>query len=197
MARVSAAATSPLRAAFNTRVLTAVAEVAEGCTDEALGEVLSAPTDFASLLVALQQPGVLERFRRQDPLFPARIRGLQARQELLNAEGGVSTVAEVANRLGISRQAVDKRRRAGTLLALDTGRRGYLYPVWQFGDQGPLFGLPGILGDLRDRDPWARMGFFLTGDHRLGGRTPLAALRAGEVAAVRRAARSYGEHGAA
>ena len=42
-----------------------------------------------------------------------------------------------------------------------------------------------------------RAAFFLSGDPRLNGATPLEELRRGNIEAVRRAASAYGEHGAA
>jgi hypothetical protein len=128
---------------------------------------------------------------------PGRLRGLEAPQDLLQAEGGVFTVEQAARSLGITRQAVDKRRRAGKLIGLYTGRRGYAYPAWQFGPNGVLPGLERVLSDLSVRGPWMQAAFFLSGDPRLDGATPLEKLRQGNLEAVRRAARGYGEHGAA
>ena len=54
-----------------------------------------------------------------------RLRGLRAKRELIEAEGGVWTVDQVARHLHLTRQAVDKRRRAGRLIGLDVGRRGF------------------------------------------------------------------------
>ena len=194
--RIAAGAGTPLRAAFHARALNAFADLAERLPDERLCEILAESSNVGTLLAAMGQDDVIDLLRREDPLNAARLRAVQARQELLNAEGGVLSGEAVAARLGVTRQAVDKRRRAGTLLAVDTGRRGHLYPAWQLNETGALFGLSSVLKELADHPPWARMHFFLTGDRRLGGRTPLVALRAGAVDEVRRAARNYGEHGA-
>jgi len=77
------------------------------------------------------------------------------------------------------------------------GRRGYAYPSWQFGDDGVLPGLEEVLQDLGSHDSWTQVGFFLNGNVRLGDETPLAELKRGHAEAVRRAARAYGEQGAA
>ena len=133
-----------------------------------------------------------------DPLDRARFRGLLAMRELLATEGGALSATDLTSVLGISRQAVDKRRKAGALLALEVPRRGILYPAWQFTDTGEL--LPGfvkVLEALAEHDPWAQARFFLSASARLGERRPLDRLRAGELDRVLAAAAAFGEHGAA
>jgi hypothetical protein len=195
--RVVDASQQPIRAAFMARALNALARLAPEVSDEALGDATGAASDYAVLLRALQSPAVLGSLQRQDPLAAARLRGLDARRELLRAEGGTVSVEQAALALGITRQAVDKRRRADKLIGLSTGRRGYAYPLWQFGPAGVIPGLEDALAELSVRDPWARAAFFLSGDPHLDGSTPLEELRHGAVEAVCRAARAYGEHGAA
>jgi hypothetical protein len=149
------------------------------------------------LLGALEQPRAIEALRKEDPFAAARLRGLRMREEMLNAEGGVLSASQMASRLHITRQAVDKRRRAGKLLAVELGRRRWLYPAWQVADGQVLPGLEEVLSDLSEHDCWIQLGFFLSGDYRLGEKTPLDALRRGRLQDVRMAARAYGEHGAA
>jgi hypothetical protein len=105
-------------------------------------------------------------------------------------------VDDAAKLLRVSRQAIDKRRKTQTLLAVRVGRR-YLYPAWQFGEAGALEGLAAILDALRGVDAWARMRFFLNGNAKLAGERPLSRLRRGDRTAVLSAARAFGEHGAA
>ena len=133
-----------------------------------------------------------------DPLLMARLRGVVARRELLSADGGALTASDVTKLLDISRQAVDKRRKAGLLLAVELPKRGLLYPAWQFSETGAT--LPGfveVLGALREHDPWAQARFFVTSNDRLSDERPLDVLGRGEVAPVLAAARSFGDHGAA
>jgi hypothetical protein len=54
-----------------------------------------------------------------------------------------------------------------------------------------------VLADLGGYDPWMQVIFMLGGNDRLDGETPLARLRRGELASVRRAARTFGEQGGA
>jgi hypothetical protein len=98
--------------------------------------------------------------------------------------------------LGVTRQAIDKQRRAGRLLAVSAGRR-WRYPAWQLADGHVLDGMPDALVALRTAAPWVKAAFFLSRNARLGGRRPLDALRRGRVGDVVRAARAYGRHGAA
>jgi hypothetical protein len=132
----------------------------------------------------------------KDPLLKARVRGVLAQRELLDADGGTLSAAEIAEVFGITRQAVDKRRNAGQLLALEAGKRGYLYPAWQLSDRGSIDGFAEVLAVLA-APPWAAARFFLSGNHRLRGRRPIDVLRKGDVEAVLAAAEMFGEHGAA
>lgn len=208
-ARILQTGAEPARAVFLSRALNALADVAPALGQRSLAAVADAPSDYEALLQALQALSAvggseaIEAWRRQDPLAGAKLRGLQAQGRLLAAEGGALTGAQVAEALGISRQAVDKRRRAGSLLAVQTGRRGYAYPAWQLDPRGPggvLSGFNLVLRELgRDgvHSPWTCLSWFLAGDARLRGARPLDALRKGRVAAVRAAAAAFGEQGAA
>jgi len=190
------AGSDPLRGALLTRVLNALAHSTEEMGERALSEAAAAPSDYAVLLRVLEFPEVLEALLGEDPLADARLRGLEARRRLLEAEGGTFSADEVAGLLGISREAVNQRRRAGRLLALSTGRRGYRYPAWQFGEEGVLPGFERALKELAVRGQWGRAAFFLGGNARLGGRRPLDLLQRGgpeDVEAVVDAARARGE----
>ncbi|HMM41273.1 MAG TPA: hypothetical protein PKA95_05180 [Thermomicrobiales bacterium] len=193
--RLREAGLSRARQAFVARALRAVTDIAEKTDEDALVEATAAPSDYDVLLQVLSQPGV--RAELQDPLALAKLRGLARREHLLAAEGGVLTVEDVAGLLRITRQAVEKRRRAGTLIGLATGRRGYAYPAWQFDARtGVLAGLVDVLKALGDHDPWMQAIFMLDSNDRLGGDRPLDAVRAGRIAEVVDAAALLGEHGA-
>ena len=195
--RVLDASSDPVRAAFLARALNALARLTPEIDDDVLGDAAGAQSDYGVLMRALESPNALGALLSDDPLTRARLRGLAARQELLRREGGTLSAEQVAAHLGLSRQAVDKRRRAGRLIGLGVGRHGYAYPAWQLAPNGVLPGLADALSALSVHDPWMRAAFFLSGDPRLDGATPLDALRRGNVDAVRRAASAYGEHGAA
>jgi hypothetical protein len=149
--------------------------------------------DLEELIEVLGRPEVLADLRRRDPLAAARLRGLRAKKRLLESEGGAVSGRELAQALGITRQAVDKRRLAGKLIGIDLGKRGYAYPVWQIG----LNGMDAVLAELDEVDPWTQALFMLSANNWLNGETPLAMLRRGEVEEVLNAARLYGEQTAA
>lgn len=145
------------------------------------------------LIDVLSRPEALADLRRRDPLAPARLRGVRAKKQMLEAEGGVVSGREIAEALGITRQAVDKRRLHNTLIGINLGKRGYAYPVWQVG----LAGLDAVLAELADYDPWTQALFMLSANPWLEGAAPLASLRRGDRDAALAAARLYGEQTAA
>jgi biotin operon repressor len=195
--RVLKTAEEPVRKVFITRALNAVADLSEGMKDVALEAASAAPSDFSVLVRALENPEATANRQDSDPLLPARLRGIETRQKLLDAEGGVTSAEEVARLLSISRQAVDKRRRSGRLIGVTRGRHGYAYPMWQFDENGTIHGLEAVLSKLRHHDPWMQMIFMLSPNSRLEGRTPLAVLKEKNIDAVLAAAGVFGEHGAA
>ncbi len=132
---------------------------------------------------------------KRDPLHAARQRGHQSKRKLLEEEGGTYSAAEVAELLDLSRQAVDDRRKAGTLIGLKGTKRGYRYPKWQFSDDGlVLDGLPEILTTLGTLGSWAKAAFILNRNKRLNDERPLDLLRRGESKRVHTAAEHYGDH---
>ena len=186
----------PVQAIFISRALRAVAMLARTLDVDELGEAAAQPTDYSLLLAALSNSGVLAVLNEDNPLSEARLAGLRGKKELIEAEGGALTVEEAADALGLTRQGVDRRRRAGKLLALSMGKRGYLYPAWQFTQGGTLPGLEETLDVFQDIGPWAQLTWFISPNTRLGGESPLDMLRAGEIGRVVEAASVYGEQGA-
>jgi hypothetical protein len=148
---------------------------------------------FEWTISALTAPELLAELAPTDPLVGARLRGMKVKQELLYSDGQPLRSEEVAQLLGISRQAVDKRRNKGQLLAVSLGKRGYFYPLWQFHDGGVLPGLDLVLAALAKFDAWTQLMFIKTGDLRLDNLTPLECLLAGNIDPVLTAAACYGE----
>ncbi len=151
---------------------------------------LAAPDDFWTLLETLALAPIEE-----SPELKVRLRGVLARRELLEQDGGVLNPSTVAEILGISRQAVGQRRIANKLLGVEASR-GYVYPAWQFEDNKLIGGFTEILDLLSDDDPWTQLIFFLSEDDAINGKRPIDVLRGGDFEQVRRAARMHGEHGA-
>jgi len=185
-----------IQQALTARLFHAVAGLAATTDETIAAAALGRPSDYSLLLELLTDPAVVERVREEDPLGPARLRWLRDRERLLAAEGGAVPVTAAMAILGLkSRQAVQQRRARGKLLGLPLGGSTYLYPVWQFDQQGVLPGLPETLAALEHLDPWGQVAFLLSGDARLDGLRPLDALRAGRVTEVVAVTRQYGEQG--
>jgi hypothetical protein len=92
------------------------------------------------------------------------------------ALGEVWETGQVTELLGVSRQAVAQRVRAGTLLGL-RGRGTTLFPAWQFDSQRravrPIVGA--LLAEFRtgrDTDPWTIASWAMTPQTELRGNTP-------------------------
>jgi hypothetical protein len=182
--------------AFYVRVLRAVKSLEDDLTNARIDEATAAPTDHLVMLEALSSAPWVAEIVSDDPLVAAKLRGLQLRQQMLETSGGTLTSQQVAQVLGISRQAVDKRRSSNQLLALTQGRRGYRYPSFQFDEGKTLNGFEEVLGELKALDPWMQLNFFTCAHERLGGKTPIKALHAGLVEEVKHLASGYGEQGA-
>jgi hypothetical protein len=180
---------------FFSRVLHALAKLERELPKEPIDAASAAPTDYMVLLEALTAPSVATQLTAEDPLAAARLRGVERQHSLLKKGGGVLRGVEAAALLGISRQALDKRRRQNHLIGLTQGRRGYAYPAWQFEGGKALTNLEKVLGRLTDHDPWMQLTFFLNANDHLEGSSPLELLRSGQVDPVLEAAASYGEQG--
>jgi len=152
--------------------------------------ILRAADDFWTVMQTLSLAPVAESAEHK-----VRLRGALAKRKLLQMDGGVLSPSSAAALLGVSRQAVGQRRAAGRLLGVE-GPRGYLYPAWQFTDQGMLPGFEDTLRALRGEDAWSILTFFLEPDAAAGNQRPLDLLRTGRLDAVARAAELYGEQAA-
>lgn len=188
--------TDPVRAAFQRRSLDALKRIAAQASTESLAKALAAPTDVGALARILGDGAIIgSAIAELEPLAPLIARNAEHRLALLEMAGGTLTAAEVGALLGISRQAVDKRRRSHALLGLRQGG-DWRYPRCQFVEPRHVFvaGLPDLLAAFSGQDPWIVLDFLLAPDETLGGRTPLDVLRAeGWTSALDRLVRI--EHG--
>jgi hypothetical protein len=163
---------------------------------EELSRIASEETDAEVLFDLVVAPWFLAMLEEKDPLAEARLKGVEEQRRLLSEAGGSVGVTEAAKILGISRQAVEARRKKDRLLAVATGRHGRRYPLCQF-DEASLDkvvrGLDRVLAVIDDEEGWMRLAFLLSPEERLKGATPLDALRSGKLEAVEKAAQIYGE----
>ena len=182
ISKIIKAGGEPLKAAFLTRVIEGLIEIADSSD---LVDITAANSNYEVLLAALQTPEALSLLNKHDPLAKAKLRGLKLKQQLIEAEGGCASSEEIADMLGISRQAINQRRQRGKLIGLSRGKGKYVYPLWQFTDTGKtLAGLETVLEQLLRVDPWTQITFFLNPNLRLENKTPLEMLRMGEVEPV-------------
>jgi biotin operon repressor len=195
--RTPAALQEPKHSIFISRGRHALAGLEQQLSAERIVKASSAPTDYMVLVEALTEPSLGPQLAAEDPLVAARLRGVKRQQSLVEESGRVLRAQQVAEILGISRQAVDKRRRQSQLIGLTQGRRGYAYPAWQFENGRTIADLELVLARLRDHDPWMKLTFFINPNDRLNGASPLQTLRSGKTESVLQAAESYGVQGAA
>ncbi len=171
----------PVRAAFQRRSMAALSRISTQASTTSLTDALAATTDVGTLARVLGDAGVLgAAIASLEPLVPLIARNAEHCLELLAEAGGTLSAEEVGDLLGISRQAVDKRRRANGLLAC---RRGgdWRYPRCQFDEEAGdvLEGLPKVVQAFATAGPWVTLDFLLAPDDALDGRPPIEALRAG------------------
>jgi hypothetical protein len=91
------------------------------------------------------------------------------------------STAQVADLLGVSSAAVTKRRGKGGLVAFKH-KEDWRYPRWQFDGTGIVPGVIAAWQVLPDRhDVAGLVRWFTLPSRHLGGRTPLEAIRRGDV----------------
>jgi hypothetical protein len=131
----------------------------------------------------------------QEALERAQARATVAKVDLLKRPD-MLTGAQLAERLGLTRATVDKRRTEGKLLALDFGtKRGFRYPAWQgdlVQDADARATFERVLRSLGEEGVWPRYRFLTQAAPALGGVSPTVALRAGRREEVLRAAEIWG-----
>jgi len=181
----------PLRDAFRRRAIHAIDHISQSADLDVLAQALAAPTDFGAVAAALGGAAMPQVARDLDPLADAVARGAGERERLAAAAGGLLSAAEAGRVLGgISRQAVDKRRRTNQVLAVRVGG-DWRYPAAQFGPDGQVPAqLPMVLREAAGlgMSGWAILDFLLAPEAALQGAGPLDVLRRNgpDTAEVRR-----------
>lgn len=188
-------ATEPMRRAFATRLHEVVDHLTEAADATTIEEVLGMADAFSGLGVAMQRVATLEAAAVRDPLAAARVRGIGARERLIERAGGLLRLGEAAARLGVTPQAVTGRRGRETILAVPMPNGEWVYPACQFTEDGLVSGIDGFIRAFRDADPWTRLAVLLAPSARYGGRSALDLLMDGREAEARSIAATYGEQG--
>lgn len=156
------------------------------------------PVTLARLMTSAFDLSIGARESRQEKLALAMARGLEARQQLAEAEGGSLSSEEVARLLRISKTAVLKRLDTGRLLAWREERlQAARFPRWQFDAHGHVLGgleeVLEILNQDERLDAWGKILFFLQTKSGLSDKRPLDLLREGKLKDVCLAAQTYVE----
>ena len=186
-----------LAQAFLRRSVKMLERVSSSASSEALKSALSCPTDVGGVATLLSDLAPLDvDLSSVDPFVEAMALGAAIKQELLTSGGGGLTSSQVASALGITRQAVDKRRIRHALLAVPNGSGEYLYPACQFTSAGVIPGLEEVLRAFQIRSPWTQLSALLAAAPALGGRTILEALKRGALERAIAIAASFGEQAA-
>src|SRR5579862_6812011 len=86
---------------------------------EIIEHALIANDDGVSVLEIASRPETIEIAEKGDPLAEARVRGREIARKLMLMESGCGTIKTAMEALDISKQAVEKRRRKGNLIAID------------------------------------------------------------------------------
>ena len=175
-----------MQAVFLRRAISALERISGSVSLKTLTEALAAPTDTGSLAQLLSRSdNVGTAVTELEPLVPAFARNVAHRQTLIQLAGGAFSAEEAGRTLSITRQAVDKRRRANNLLAIREGS-DWRYPVCQFDQGNVIAGIADIVQGFAQAGPWVALDFLLAPDSTLADRTPLQALKQGDREEVRR-----------
>jgi hypothetical protein len=126
------------------------------------------------------------------------LRGVEYAHADLRDAGGAFDMDQVRGLLhGVSRQAVDKRVKDGSLLAVPGPSNRRRFPVIQFTEDGAVVeGLKAVRDTLGYASPWAVLNFLVNPNDTLGGDRPIDRLRAGDVETVVASAARVGVQGA-
>jgi len=182
---------------FLKRSVRLLERVSSTASSEALKSALSSPSDLGGLATLLSDLAPLDvDMSAVDPFAEAIARGAAVKRELLTSASGGLTSSQVSSALGITRQAVDKRRLRHALLAVPNGSGEYIYPACQFTSDGVVPGLEEVLRAFQLRNPWTQLSVLLAPTPALGGKTILESLKSGAIEKAVAVAASFGEQAA-
>ena len=126
------------------------------------------------------------------------LRGVEYARADLRDAGGAYDVEQVRALLhDVSRQAIDKRVKEGSLLAVPGPSNRRRFPTVQFRDDGAVIdGLKEVQEALGYSSQWAVLNFLVNPDDNLNDERPIDVLRRGELDRVLESARRIGVQGA-
>lgn len=155
----------------------------------ALGWDTAKEKKAANKLIALVVEAAATRARAIEALYPeselgggiveAVEEGEQFKLEVMG-RSNMLPPPRAAAKAGISRQALDLRRKKGLALALSHAKRGFRYPAWQFTD-ALAEPLQQILPMLAKYNPWAAYLLLTEPEPLLGGLSVVSTLQSGKA----------------
>jgi hypothetical protein len=195
---VAPAAFDTARRALAERLRAVVSALVEHATERQILDAIAAPSGggaIAQLVSALpEEPAVTA-----DPLAAAYARAADWR-DAYAATTPLFTAGEALQVLNLkSTEALRKRDRAGTIVALPLATGKFMYPAWQFVDGRVVAGIAAVRSALETPNGWAFAGQLdsIRSSEESPGRTLRELLIAGESAAAVHAARAATESGGA
>ncbi|MBI6630928.1 helix-turn-helix domain-containing protein [Pontibaca salina] len=191
--RLTKKAPSKIRDAFMKRVRNAILRMADEASEEILIAALASGSDIGALALVISNPSLEDPALEIDPLAPARARALQHRKEIAEKAGALLSTGEAADILGISRQAVDKRRKAASILAVRVGK-GWKYPKLQFRNGQPLPRLRDVLRAYHGVEGWVILDSMSAEASAYGNRSIIALLEQSDNRMLDRAILEIEEH---
>lgn len=151
--------------------------------------------DDWNLMSGLADPEILAS-SRPTARDKARERGRSFKAQLLERYP-TWAVSEVVEHKGVKAPSLNKRVNRGTLIAVRI--EGDLrFPAFQFDNSSPTGEIPGlseVLSEMQLSSPWIRFSWFVSPNERLGGDSPVDALKDGRKDAVLMVARGVGVQG--
>lgn len=171
--------TSDLQQLFIVRSLNAINRIALNATEHTLAAALAAPTDIGALARIIPDAAIADAATSElDPFAASLARNAEHRERLAAMSGGLLSAENTGRILGITRQAVDKRRVNKRLLAVRQGG-DWRYPAFQFKNGGPPEELKGVIEILDDPNGWWSLDFLLARDSVIDNMSPFEALGKG------------------
>lgn len=166
----------------------AISNASTQVLEDALGQSETTEAMTSVLKDALVTPAI------EGEWAAALLEGAEMQRQILAEAGGALTAAQVVDLLGITRAAVDKRRKQHALLGIKLPSGDIAYPAAQFRKGDVVAGLPEVLRAFRIRDPWMQLDALLANDDALGGNA-FDALARGDVDRVKARVSSFGDQG--
>jgi|GEM_PF-1468214 hypothetical protein len=183
------------------RMVSALSELVAEAPLAVLQRAAEAPSGAGSAASLVAHLSVASpRLAAADPEAAAVARAAEFKQSVLDSMPTFST-AEVATLLGISAEAVRKRRVAGKLLAVPQAS-DWRFPAWQFPSpssssrHGTIPGLERLLAALPMQNPWAQLDLLTAPLDGYGARSIVGLLEAGAADEAVAMVAAYGDHGA-